>query len=139
MARNSAELDNILEAAKASASRFGTSYIGSEHLVYAMLNSNCVAGKILTDNGVNMSEYNDYFIKAIDKSAQSVKGFTPRTRRMIESAADLAEDIYGTSAIVGTAHLLAVVLNCRDCIAMRIFIAINVNFDILQSMLEKAL
>lgn len=132
------ELNKILEAAAEAAEEFGSSYIGSEHLVYAMLDNECIGGKVLKACNVNVLEYLEYFKRSIDTKL-NIRGFTPRTKHMIEQAKTLAEEIDGEGAIAGTEHLLLAVLSSSDCLATRILKAINVDFKKLASTLEKVL
>lgn len=44
---HSAELTKILDASISAAKKYGSSYVASEHLIYAMLDNECIAGKVL--------------------------------------------------------------------------------------------
>lgn len=135
---HSAELHSILEAAEAAAEEYGSTYIGSEHLIYAMLDNECIAGKVLKACKVNVVQYEAFFKKSIDSSV-TLKGFTPRTKHMIEQAGTFARDIDGEGVTAGTEHLLLAIISYPECLAMRILKAIDVDLQKLASTLEKVL
>ena len=129
-------LQQVLSLAEEAAQVYGSSYIGSEHIVFAMLNlPDCTANKVLTACGVNEADYREYFARSIDKRA-NITGYTPRTKHMIERALELSIDINGDDSLAGTEHMLLAIASVNDCLAMRIFRALGVNFGKLTSKLE---
>lgn len=129
-------LQQVLSLAEEAAQVYGSSYIGSEHIVFAMLNlPDCTANKVLTACGVNEAGYREYFARSIDKRA-NITGYTPRTKHMIERALELSIDINGDDSLAGTEHMLLAIASVNDCLAMRIFRALGVNFGKLTSKLE---
>lgn len=132
------ELNMILKAAEGAAKKYGSSYVASEHLIHAMLDNECLAGKILKTCKINIAKYVEYFKRSIDSRA-NIKGYTPRTKYMVEQTETFARDIDGENAIAGTEHLLLAILSSPECLAMRILKAIGVNLANLASTLEKVL
>ncbi len=121
------------------AANMGTTYIGSEHLVYAMLATReCTACKLLISAGVSEEEYRRYLINSADHNSP-IKGYTPRTKHMFERAVDLAVEYGGEDALAGTEHLMHAVMESPECLAMRILRAIGVNVSLLASRLEMAI
>ncbi len=101
-----------IELAGAAASRLGTSFIGSEHLIYAFLClPACEACKILEGEGVRKDEYGALFTKAVDKR-YAAQGLTPRTQQIYARAIALAEKV---ELPTGTAHMLYAILCAGDC------------------------
>ena len=137
--RFSHNLQIVVARSHELAASIGTSYIGSEHLVYAMLiTSGCTAGNILLGAGVSEEKFRRYFINSADPES-SISGYTPRTKHMFERAADLAIEYGGDDALVGTEHLMHAVMESRECLAMRILRAVGVSMSMLASRLEMAL
>ena len=131
-------LQQVISVAEEAARVYGSSYIGSEHIVFAMLNCpDCTACKILTSCGVSEPRYREYFARVIDKNS-NIKGYTPRTKHMIERALELSVDINGDSSLAGTEHMLLAVMSSNECLAMRILYALGVNMSTLAGKLELA-
>ena len=137
--RFTGNLQNVINIAEEAARAFQCSYIGSEHIVFAMLNCpDCTAYKLLTSCGVSESAYREYFVRSIDKRS-NINGYTPRTKDMIERALELSIDINGEDSLAGTEHMLLAVMASRDCLAMKILRALGVSIPKLGSMLETAI
>ena len=61
-------LQNVINTAEELARAFHCSYIGSEHIVLAMLNCpDCTAYKLLTSCGVSEAMYREHFVHSIDR------------------------------------------------------------------------
>ncbi len=132
-------LQQVISLAEEAAKIYGSSYIGSEHLVFAMLNCpDCTACKVLTGCDVSEAAYREYFARSIDKQS-NISGYTPRTKHMIERALELSIDINGEDSLAGTEHMLLAVMSSTECLAMRILYALGVNMSRLASKLELAM
>ena len=134
----SLELDTILKKANDIAKDFNTHYVATEHIVYAMLITNCLAGKILKSCEVEFFTYAEYFNRLLDRDCE-LTGFTPGTKSIIEGATALAANIDGDGSLVGTEHLLLSILAARGCLAMQILRAIGVDTEGLAATLEKVM
>ena len=104
------------------AEEFGHSYIGSEHILRALVEDTMSCSyTLLTKNGVSKEKI-DTAIKDYSgigsKSKLSAKDMTPRCRRIIEGSYKNA--VKYSSLKIGTEHLLLSVLEERDCIAYKI-------------------
>ena len=132
-------LQQVISVAEEAAKLYGSSYIGSEHIVFAMLNCpDCTAYKILTACDVSEPAYREYFARSIDRHS-NINGYTPRTKHMIERALELSIDINGEDSLAGTEHMLLSVMSSTECLAMRILRALGVNLAQLSSKIELAL
>ncbi|MDE7168144.1 MAG: ATP-dependent Clp protease ATP-binding subunit [Clostridia bacterium] len=132
-------LQQVISVAEEAAKLYGSSYIGSEHIVFAMLNCpDCTAYKILTSCDVSEPAYREYFARSIDRHS-NINGYTPRTKHMIERALELSIDINGEDSLAGTEHMLLSVMSSTECLAMRILRALGVNVAKLSSKIELAL
>ena len=131
-------MNQVFAIAEEAAKVYGTNYIGTEHIVFAMLNCpDCTAYKILKSCDVNEAMYREYFARSVDKRS-NMKDYTPRTKHMMERAIELSIDLNGEDSLAGTEHMLLAVMS-SDCLAMRIFRAIGVNITRLASKLELAI
>ena len=132
-------LQQVISLADEAAKIYGSSYIGSEHIVFAMLNCpDCTAYKVLASCEVSEPAYREYFARSIDKRS-NINGYTPRTKHMIERALELSIDINGDDSLAGTEHMLLAVMSSNDCLAMRILSALGVNMANLAGKLELAI
>ena len=132
-------LQQVISVANEAAKIYGSSYIGSEHIIFSMLNCpDCTAYKVLTSCGVSEADYREYFARSIDKRS-NVTGYTPRTKAMIQRALELSIDINGEASLAGTEHMLLAVITSTACLAMRILYALGVNMSSLASKIELAI
>jgi ATP-dependent Clp protease ATP-binding subunit ClpC len=137
--RFSQNLQRVLNRSRDIADGLNTSYIGSEHIVYAMLTyPDCTAFKILSSCKVSEEGYRRYLINSADRES-NINGFTPRTKHMFERAIDLSIEYGGENALAGTEHLLHAVMESPECLAMRILRALGVNMATLASKIELAI
>lgn len=132
-------LQQVFSIAEEAAKVYKTSYIGSEHIVLAMLNyPDCTACKILNSCNVSEAKYKAYFAQIVNPH-YNVVGYTPRTKHMIERAIELSVDISGEDSLTGTEHMLLAIMSISDCYAMDIFRALGVNFSNLTAKIELAI
>lgn len=132
-------MQKVFALAQEAASVYGSSYVGSEHIVFAMLNCpDCTAHRVLSECSVSEPEYRKFFANSIDHDSP-INDYTPRTKHMIQRAIDLAIDIHGEDSLAGSEHMLLVIMQSSECLAMRILKALGVNFTFLASRLELAL
>ncbi|MCD8040705.1 MAG: ATP-dependent Clp protease ATP-binding subunit [Clostridia bacterium] len=135
-AKFTTNLRTVLAKAEQLSVMYNVTYVGSEQVVLAMLNTpNCTAGKLLASFNVDELEFRAYYGRSIDKNS-TIKGFTPRTKNMLMQAVDLAVTLGGDDMLAGTEHLLYAVMAEPNCLAMRIFRAMGVNITALVAKLE---
>ncbi len=131
-------LQEVVQLSYDAANLFGITYVGSEQVVFAMLNCpDCTAYKILTSCGVTEDGFRRYLVNTLDHNS-GMKDFTPRTKHMFERAADLAVEYGGDSALIGTEHMLSAVMESSDCLAVRIFRALGVSLTAINAKVQMA-
>ena len=86
------ELRGVLTKAEELAAQFNTTYIASEHLVYAMLLVDCKAGEILRACGCGQELYEKFFVMSLNFDV-AIKGYTPRTKMILQHAEEDAKSI----------------------------------------------
>ena len=123
----SRNVNQVIELATALAKRFGCRYIGSEHILFGLLNvQDGRAAAILREAEIDSDRYLYYFRKTID-STIIIPGnmFTPRTKRLFENAVDIS--LKSHSGFVGTEHLLLALLLDTESVAVTILRAMHVD------------
>lgn len=122
--------EKAIEIANQIAIDFGHNYIGTEHLLYGLLKEGSgVASKVLENQGITPEQIEEQIDLLVGRNEQvednSVIGFTPRTKRVIENAFREAKKL-GTD-FIGTEHLLIGIMREGDSVAVRIMLDLNVN------------
>ena len=123
---------NLQKAIKLSvdaAKYYGSSYIGSEHILFGILNvPECRACKILRAAGVREPEYRAVFVRTLDKRLK-LSGFTPRTKNLFDKACEYALDHDDASAGVGSEYMLLAILADDESIAVRLLKSLGADID----------
>ena len=125
----SRNVNDVIELATKLAKRYGCRYIGSEHILFGLMNAKeGRAAAILHQAEVNNERFLYYFQKSIERDL-IIPGnmFTPRTKRLFEKAVDIS--LKAHSGYVGTEHLLLAVLFERDSLAVAILKQLRVDVD----------
>ncbi len=109
----------------------GHTYIGSEHLLLSLLNTDtCEALRILNKHKVGAAEYErimrEYSGTGVESSV-TADDMTPRCRRILELS-NSAATRYG-SRVIGTEHILLCILDERECVALKLLKAIGTNVN----------
>ncbi|MBQ2769083.1 MAG: ATP-dependent Clp protease ATP-binding subunit [Clostridia bacterium] len=101
--------EKALEVANMAAAEIvGTTFVGSEHFIYAFLSMpSCEAYRILAGAGIGKDLYEKWFIDRVDRTYKG-KGMTPNTERMFNRAVEAAEK---EGMLAGTAHMLYEILS----------------------------
>ena len=137
-----ARAEKALEYAQEIAMQLGHNYIGTEHLLYGLVEEGTgVASKVLQNQGLT-SEKVKQSIEEIVGVGDEIEdanqiSFTPRSKRVIENAFLEARRL-GTEYI-GTEHLLIGIMKEGDCVATRIMLEEDVNPQGLYNELIKVL
>lgn len=107
----------IIESALAHAEQLGHTFVGSEHLLLAMLrDGNNVGAAILRTNRVHLRNYHQALLKEIGRGNAiqlTEAAFTPALCRILEHAKKLAQQQHQAAA--GSEHLLLAVLHEEQC------------------------
>lgn len=139
MNRFTNNLQRVINTAEEAARIYGSSYIGSEHIVFAMLNCpGCTAYKVLNSCRVSEPEFRAYFERNIDKRS-NINGYTPRTKAMIQRAIEISITNNGEDSLAGTEHMLISIMATQECLAMGILRAMGVNISSLATAAELAI
>ncbi len=123
------------------AERLGHTYIGSEHLLLGLLyDTSTVAGLVLTSKKLNYSNAEEYIRHTIGVGLPTQLGaedFTPRSKRILETALSLSQ---GTNfALAGTEHILLAIVRDSSCYAVQILNASGISPENLISEISKKL
>ena len=135
-----------LDHASEAAVMLGHSYIGSEHLLIGLIQTEeCLASAVLAEYDVTDEKIINLVYQLIaPEGAVGVKeptGYTPRVRRILENSAK--EAIRFKADLIGTEHILISIIKESECVAARLLNTIGVNIkklyvDILIAMGEDA-
>ena len=137
-----ARAEKALEYAQDIAMELGHNYIGTEHLLYGLVEEGTgVASKVLQNQNLTSEKVKEA-IEEIVGVGEAIEdsneiSFTPRTKRVIENAFLEARRL-GTEYI-GTEHLLIGIMKEGDCVATRIMLEEDVNPQSLYNELVKVL
>ena len=135
----SRNVNEVIDLANNLAKRFGCRYIGSEHIMFGLINvSDGRAASILREAEVDNDRYLYYFKKTIDVNAV-IPGnmFTPRTKRHFEKAIDLS--LRAHSGFVGTEHILLAILLDDEAVATAILKAMRVDTETMAEEIAESL
>jgi len=135
----SRNVNDVIELATKLAKRYGCRYIGSEHILFGLMNAtDGRAAAILREADVNNERFLYYFQKSVDRDLV-IPGnmFTARTKRLFEKAVDIS--LKAHSGYVGTEHLLLAVLFERDSLAVTILRALRVDVDAMAEEIAQSL
>lgn len=119
-----------LEKASKMAATLGHSYIGSEHLLIGLIQTDgCVASVLLGNANVTDEDVINlvYQLIAPDNSVaiKEKPGKTPKLKKILGNAE--AEAARLNSEMIGTEHMLIVMLREKECVATRLLNTMNVN------------
>ena len=125
----SKNVNEVIELATALTKRMGCRYVGSEHILFGLINvSDGRAAAILREAEVDNERYLYYFKKTLDKSyVMPGNMFTPRTKRLFEMAVDIS--LKAHAGYVGTEHLLLALLLDTDSVAVTILRQMRVDVE----------
>lgn len=119
---------NVLSYSLKAASEMGHTYVGSEHILLGLINEEeGVASKILKGRGADIENVRRLIEKNAGVGEQtelSPNDMTPRTKRIIQNSAILAQK-YGQNYI-GTEHLLLALISENECVAVRILASLGI-------------
>ena len=133
--------EKAIQLADEIASNLGHNYIGTEHLIYGLVEEGTgIASKVLQNQGITSEkilEEIDNLIGIIEDVDSTPMGFTPRTKRVIENAFIEAKKM--GNEYIGTEHLLIGIMVEGDSIAVRIMMDLGVDPQKLYNELVKIL
>lgn len=119
----------VLDNAGKEAGKKGQNYIGTEHLLLALVKTKGVASEVLKANGVSEEKMEELMEELMLSEASVLlkeRGdFTPRARKIIDNALSEADRLGAGEA--GTEHILIALLKEVDCIAVRLLNTKGIN------------
>ena len=132
--------EKAINIANELAAELGHNYIGTEHLLYGLIEEGSgIASKVLQDQGLTSEKVLDKIDELIGRAEEIDKpaGFTPRTKRVIENAFIEAKKM--GNDFIGTEHLLIGIMVEGDSIAVRILLDSDINSQKLYNELVKVI
>ena len=132
--------NKAIEIANDIALELGHSYIRTEQLLYGLeKEDNGIASKVLENQNVTADDILNKIEELIgrDEPIENIVDFTPRTKRVVESAFIEARKL-GYN-FIGTEHLLIGILREGDCVAAKILLDLNVNIPKLYNEIIKVI
>ncbi len=132
--------NKAIEMANDIALELGHSYIGTEHILYGLAKEgNGVATRVLENQQITAEDILNKMEELIgkDEPIENIIDFTPRTKRVVESAFIEAKKL-GYN-FIGTEHLLIGILREGDCIAAKILLDLNANIPKLYNEIVKVI
>ena len=135
----SINVQKAVDFAIGAARKYGSSYVGSEHVLLGILNvPACRAYELLMQAGVDKEEYRRSFVRSLDKNLK-IAGFTPRTKNMFDKAREYAIDRDGPGARVNSEYMLLAILSDGNSVAVRILKMLGTDVDALLDRLGDAI
>jgi hypothetical protein len=118
----------VLSLSQQEAQRFDHAYIGTEHLLLALINErDGIAARVLAKLGVQLPKARAAVEFTVGRGAGPVTGdigLTPRAKQVIELAVDEARRL--DASYIGTEHLLLGLIRVTEGVAVRILDALGV-------------
>ena len=119
----------VFDNARKQAVSLGHNFVGTEHLLLALLITKGVASEILKENGVSYDKIVDLIEDNLSTDSNMLVAeraeMTPRAQKIIDNAPIEAERL-GTSS-AGTEHILIALLKEHECIAVRLLNTKGIN------------
>jgi len=123
------------------ARRFQHNYIGTEHLLLGLVRENGgIAAAVLRNLGVEINKVRsavEFILGRGDRSVPGTLGLTPRTKKVIELAADEARRL--NHDYIGTEHLLLGLVREGEGIAAGVLQSLGVSLEKVRTKTLKAL
>ena len=122
------QAQKVLETAEQIAHQLKHHYIGSEHLLMALLSCEGVAAEVLEKHSVEKGELYHFIDQLITpvgaRRTKEKKQYTPRTEHILQQSIEEASK-HGCMR-AGTEHILLAILQESDCIAVRLLNTLHV-------------
>ncbi len=125
----SEEASEILANAKLEMLELKHPYVGTEHLVLAILHSDNEIKIKLAKYGLTYQKFKNEILNTIGKGSKKSEFFlhTPLLKKVIESA--IMDSKENNDSTVTTNHLFAALLDVGEGIAIRIMLSMNLDID----------
>ena len=122
-----------LDSAGKIADSLGQSYIGSEHILFGLVEiEKGTAYKVLAENGIDKTKLDMLMNRLRDDDgdlmdAKGKGGYTRRADLLLEEAGKEAARLKATG--IGTEHLLLAILKSQDSVALKFIAALNISIQ----------
>ena len=129
-----------IEIANDISIELGHNYIGTEHILYGLVQEgDGIAEKVLNNKGITEEKVKARIeeLLGVGKEINETLGFTPRSKRILENAF-LETKRIGYNYI-GTEHLLLAIMKEDDCVAVRIIADLNVEISKIYNEIAKVI
>ena len=112
-------------------------YVGTEHLLLAILKNDAEMASILKKYGLTYDKFKKELISVVGNASKSNEFvlYTPLLKRVIAGALDNAKE--NNDGIVTSKHLILALLEEGEGIAIRILISMNIDIDNIYDFLSK--
>jgi ATP-dependent Clp protease ATP-binding subunit ClpC len=130
MDKYSGKAKKVVELASEAAAKFGHDYIGTEHLLLAiLLEGENVVAKALNNQGITADTIEDFIKTEIGTSSKKkiIPEPTPRTKRVLNMS--IQESVLMGNNYVGTEHILIAMFKEVGCAAVKILAFYKVNIE----------
>lgn len=119
----------VIKRTKQIARSMKHSYVGTEHLLLALMSVEGLVQSVLMNNGVKVQDIYTMIDRLVAPETEVLTEefgqYTPRLRLVLDGS-EIEAEYYG-SAKIGTEHLLMALLSEQDCLAVRLLNTLNVN------------
>jgi hypothetical protein len=120
----------VLTVAQDEAQRFNHNYIGTEHLLLALVRVESVASEVLRARGVDTAKVRtavEFIIGRGDTNVSGEVGLTPRSKRVIELSIDEARRL--DAGYIGAEHILLGLLREGEGIAAGVLESFGIDLE----------
>ncbi len=123
-------LQQVISVAEEAARVYGSSYIGSEHILVGLVKEKTgVAARVLADNGVDEVQLISMIKELIAPEGNIAMlerdGYSPRATKVLEDSHRLAEKY--KSQLTGTEHILLAMIREGENVGLRLLNTIGIN------------
>lgn len=130
--------ERTIENSLMYASEMGHNYIGSEHLLLALVSErDCAASKLLENRGVTAAETKNIIRRYSgvgDRTKLDSDDMTSKLKKIIQASAQISESC--RHRYIGTEHLLYALISERGCVGVKVLETIGAELDSLLSEIE---
>ena len=122
----------VLKQARKTAQILQLNYVGTEHILISLVKTQqCVASRILQDNGVSeerlMNMIRDLIVQDGAVATLDADGFSPRAQKVLEEAERLSKRFHADR--IGTEHILLALIKEGENVALRLISTMGVQIQ----------
>ncbi|MBQ7760900.1 MAG: ATP-dependent Clp protease ATP-binding subunit [Clostridia bacterium] len=124
----------VINSSKKCAEATGSAYIGTEHLLLSILDTDCVGCKLLEEKRIYYKELFEKLVDVPQLVAEKIilpEELSPKYKKIIEASGNIARRF--NSSLIGTEHLLYAICDETDCCGARMLISMGVSLSVLKN------